>query len=553
MAPRPGLSLALLLALATPAAAQPAREQLTIGITQYPSTFHPNFEAMAAKSYAEGFALHPLTAYDAGWNLVCVLCEQVPTLEDGLARREATPGGKPGLRLTYRIREGARWADGQPVTAEDLRFAWEAGRNAETGISPAEFYRSAYELLVVDQRTVELRLDKVTFDFASMGEFMPLPRHIEEARWRADPRAYRIRSAYETETANPGLWNGPYRIGAVTPGSAITLERNPHWNGPAPAFRRITIRTVENTAALEAQLLAGQVDMIAGELGLPVEQAAALERRAGQRFRVQYRAGLIFEHIDLRLDNPLLADRRVRQALLLAADRAQIVARLFEGKQTVADSLVNPLDGMADPEVRRWPFDLARANALLDEAGFARGPDGIRRSAGGERLSFEFNTTAGNRSREAVQQVLQGMWRQAGIEVRIRNETPRVFFGEAMSRRRFQGLAMFAWISAPEAVPRTTLHSEEVPREARNWSGQNYTGFSNAEVDRLIEDIPQELDREKRRVLWRRLQAIYAEELPSLPLWFRADAHVWPTWLEGVLPTGHQDPSSLWVTSWRAR
>jgi peptide/nickel transport system substrate-binding protein len=557
MATRPLVLLAAL-ALVSPAGAaraQPAapRDALTIGITQYPSTFHPNIENMAAKSYVLGFARRPVTAYDAGWRLACLACEEVPTIENGLAVRETTPEGKAGIRVTYRLREGLRWGDGTPVSAEDLRFAWEAGRAPETGFGPAEFYRSAYQLTVEDPRTVTLRFDKVTFDFASLGDFQPLPAHVERARWQADPRAYRNRTAYDTETTNPALWNGPFRIAAVQPGAGVTLERNPAWAGPAPQFRSIRIRTVENTAALEAQLLAGQLDMIAGELGLPVEQAAALERRVGQRFRFAFRPGLIYEHLDLRHDHPALRDPRVRRALLLAADRAQIVARLFEGRQTVAHSGVNPLDPMHDRAVRQWGFDPAAASALLEEAGWPRGPDGIRRNAAGERLSLELMTTAGNRAREQVQQVLQGMWRQAGVETRIRNEPPRVLFAETLSRRRFTGLALFAWISAPEGVPRSTLHSEEIPAEARNWSGQNYGGYANPEMDALLEAIPIELDAEKRRALWARLQAIYAEELPALPLWFRADAHIWPVWLDGVRPTGHLNPSSLWAEGWRAR
>ncbi len=550
---RKGLgAAAVFLALAAPAAAQ-TRDALTIGITQYPSTFHPNIENMAAKSYVLGFAGRPLTAYGADWRLTCLTCETLPSIENGGAVRETTPDGKAGIRVTYRLREGLRWGDGTPVSAEDLRFAWEAGRDAATGFGPAEYYRSAYELIVEDPRTVTIRFDRVTFEYASAGDFQPLPAHIERARWQADPRAYRTRTAYDTETTNPALWNGPFRITAVQPGASVTLERNPAWNGAAPQFRRITIRTVENTPALEAQLLAGQVDMVAGELGLPIEQAIALERRTGNRFRFLYQPGLIYEHMDVRHDHPALSDRRVRQALLLATDRAQITERLFAGRQPVAHTSVNPLDPMHDPDVRQWPFDLARARTLLDEAGWTPGPDGIRRNAAGERLSIEFMTTAGNRSREAVQQVLQGMWRQAGIEARIRNEPPRVLFAETLSRRRFQGLALFAWISAPESVPRSALNSDDIPREATNWSGQNYGGYRNPEMDVLTQTIPEQLDPAERRVMWRRLQAIYAEDLPAIPLWFRADAHVWPQWLEGVRPTGHLNVSTLWAEEWRAR
>jgi peptide/nickel transport system substrate-binding protein len=540
--------------LAVPVPAQtPARDTLTIGITQYPSTLHPNIDSMVAKSYVLGFARRPVTAYDAEWNLVCLLCERLPTLENGLARRETTPDGRPGLRVTWRLREGLRWGDGAPITTEDLRFAWEAGREDATGFGGAEFYRSAYEFIAEDARSFTLRFDRVTFEFASLGDFQPLPAHLERPRWQADPRGYRNRTAYDTEPTNPALWSGPFRVAGVQPGSAITLERNPMWSGPAPAFRRIVVRAVESTPGLEAQLLSGQLDMIAGELGLPVEQAAALARRQANRFRVTYRPGLIYEHLDLNLDLPALADRRVRQALLVALDRERIVAQLFEGRQTVAQSSVNPLDWMHDPEVRRWPFDAVRAGALLAEAGWLPGPDGIRRNAAGERLSFELMTTAGNRSREASQQVIQAMWRAVGVEARIRNEPPRVLFGETLSRRRFQGGVLFAWVSSPEGVPRSSLHSDEIPRAERNWSGQNYPGFRNTEMDALLEALPRELDREARRGLWRRLQAIYAEELPALPLWFRQDAHVWPPWLEGVRPTGHLNPSSLWAEEWRAR
>ena len=122
---------------------------------------------------------------------------------------------------------------------------------------------------------------------------------------------------------------------------------------------------------------------------------------------------------------------------------------------------------------------------------------------------------------ELVQQVLHSQWKLAGIDVRIRNQPARVFFGDTVSRRRFPAMAMFAWISGPESVPRSTLHSEEVPTAENGWAGQNYGGYRNAEVDALIEAIEVELDESKRRLLWHRLQAIYADDLPALPLFFR--------------------------------
>ena len=151
-----------------------------------------------------------------------------------------------------------------------------------------------------------------------------------------------------------------------------------------------------------------------------------------------------------------------------------------------------------------------------------------------------------------MQQVLQSQWKKLGIDVRVKNQPPRVFFGETVTRRKFSGLAMYAWISAPESVPRTTLHSAHIPSPGNNFAGQNYTGFNNAEMDRLIDKIEVELDRETRRALWRRIQEIYATELPVIPLYFRANPYVLPMWLKGVEPTGHQDPSTLWVENWRS-
>jgi peptide/nickel transport system substrate-binding protein len=541
----------LLLLLAAPALAQ--REALTIGITQYPATFHPSIERMAAKSYILGMAIRPVTVHGHDWKTACRMCLELPTLENGLAVLQPGADGQQGVRVTYTWPDWWAWGDGTPVTADDLVFAYQAGREPLSGIGGAEFYRRLTKVEVDGPRRITLHFDRVTFDFAQVTDFVPLPAHLERAIWQADPRGWRTRTGYDTATTNPGLWNGPYRIGAVAPGSSVTLERNPRWGGPAPQFSRITVRTVENTTALEAQLLAGQVDMIAGELGLALDQALALEKRAGARFAFHYQPGLVYEHIDLNLENPILADVRVRRALLHAADRKQISDRLFEGRQPVARSFVNPLDWVHDEATPETPFDPARARALLDEAGWTPGPDGIRRNAEGARLVLDFMTTAGNRSREVVQQVLQSQWRAVGIEVRIRNEPPRVFFGETLSRRRYGGMAMFAWISSPENVPRTILHSDEITREERNWSGQNYTAFRNAEMDALIEALPYELDREKRAALWRRVQAIYATELPVLPLYFRSDAHIWPRWLSGVRPTGHLNPSTLWVEEWRGR
>jgi peptide/nickel transport system substrate-binding protein len=548
-------ALTVLLALAVGTApvstAAAGKDELVIGITQFPSTFHPNIDAMMAKTYVLAMTRRPFTAYDKDWRLVCMLCTELPTIENGLARPERTPKGKRGIAVTYTIRADARWGDGAPVTSADVVFTWKVGRHPRSGVGDMELYRSLYAIDTVDDKTFTMHFDKLTFEYNAINGFGLLPEHLERQPF-ADPDNYKNRTAFDTDTTNEGLYFGPYLIADVVAGSHVVLEPNPSWWGPKPHFRRIVVRVIGNTAALEANLLSGAIDMIAGELGLTLDQALALERRHARSFQFIYKPGLIYEHIDLNLDNPILADVRVRRALVHGIDRAAISSQLFAGRQPVAHSPVSPLDWVAADDIPKYPYAPNTAKRLLREAGWKATRQGTRINKKGQRLTLEIMTTAGNRSRELVQQVLQSQWKKLGIDVRVKNQPARVFFGETVTQRKFTGLAMYAWISAPESVPRTSLHSAHIPSPANNFAGQNYTGFKNNEMDQLIDKIEVELDRAKRRALWHRIQEIYATELPVIPLYFRASPYVLPKWLKGVEPTGHQDPSTLGVERWRA-
>ena len=529
----------------------PAKDELVIGMTQFPATLHPAIDSMLAKSYVHGLTRRPFTTHDVSWTLICMICVELPTIENGGAVPETTPAGKRGAAVTFAIKPGLKWGDGTPVTARDVAFSWEVGRHPQTGVSNHEFYRSLYKVDVKSDSVFTLHFDKLAYDYNAIGDAGLLPAHLEEKIFRADPAAYRHRTLYDADPANPGLYYGPYRIAEVKTGSHIALVPNEHWPGKKPGFRRIVVRVIENTAALEANLLSGAIDMIAGELGLTVDQAIAFEKRHGAKFNVLFKPGLVYEHLEPNLDTPIFKDLRVRRALLHALDRETLVQQLFAGRQPVAHTGINPLDWIYDPAVKTHAFDPRKAAALLDEAGWTVMKDGFRHNAQGERLSFDLATTAGNRIRESVQQVLQSQWRVVGVEARIRNQPARVFFGETVRKRAFSGLALFAWYSAPENLPRTILHSTHIPTEANSFAGQNYAGYANAEMDSLIDAIELELDRKKRGDLWKRFQTLYAEDLPALPLFFRADAFVLPKWLAGVEPTGHQGVSTLWVENWR--
>jgi peptide/nickel transport system substrate-binding protein len=542
--PQKGLAAIMIAAAVMPSFAFAAHDTLTVGVTQFPPTLNPNIDPTAAKSYVLGMAVRPFTVYGADWRPTCLLCTTLPSIENGQAVTVDLPNGKKGVDLTYTIRPEAKWGDGVPVTTTDVLFTYKVGRNPLSAVGNAELYRRITSIDAKDDKTFTMHFDKLTFDYESIDDFVLLPAHLEEAAF-ADPAQYRLRTLYATNPTNPGLYDGPYRISEVATGSHIVLEPNQYWAGPPPHFGRIVVRSIENTAALEANLLSGAIDMVAGEAGMSLDDGLAFEQRHRDAFQIVYKPNLSFEHVDLNLD------RRVRQALLFGLNREAMSQSLFAGRQPVADSFVSPLDFGYSAAQPHYAYDQAHARELLENAGWHADGGEIRHNAQGQKLSLELATTAGNRTRELVEQVLQSQWRAIGVDVRIKNQPARVLFGETVPHRRFD-MALYAWISAPENVPRTIFYSNEVPTAANAFAGQNAADFKNTEMDRLIDAAEIELDAGKRKALWADMQRIYMTELPSLPLYFRSDVFILPKWLSGVRPTGNQSPSTLWIADWTA-
>lgn len=529
--------------LATPAA---AKDTLVIGITQYPSTFHPNIDSMVAKTYVLAATHRDFTIYNPDWKPVCLLCTELPSLENSLARIVTRKDGTKAIDATYTIHEGAKWGDGTPITTKDVLFTWEVGRHREVGTANFElFANDIVDITAHDDRRFTLHFDKVTCDFASIDDFHLIPEHLERAVFEEDPARYQNRTLYDADTTNPGLYSGPYVITEALPGTRISLAPNPYWWGKKPFFKKVTLKIIENSAALSANLLSGDVDMIAGELGMLTDQALVFEKRLQKErpgaYTVMFKPGLIYEHIDFNLDAPELRDVRVRRALIHAIDREALSKHLFAGHQPVAHSNVNPLDNVYSGKFVFYDYDPEKAKDLLKKAGFTD-----------RKLTLEIMTTAGTRTRELVQQVLQSNWRDIGIDVRIRNEPPRVLFGETIRKRKFRHMTMYAWLSAPRNIPRTTLHSSMIPAEENGWAGQNYPGFKNARMDEVLDDMETVCEADKNQALWDEMQQIYTSELPVIPLYFRAEPYILPVWLKGIIPTGHQYPTTYWIEHWTA-
>jgi peptide/nickel transport system substrate-binding protein len=542
------LGLVLCVFALTARAAEAPRDRLVIGLAQFPSGLNPTVAGQDVLSYAAGFGLRPISSFDHDGHLVCLLCAELPTLENGLAKREGD-----GLAVTIKVKPGLAWGDGVPVTAHDIAFTWQLQHDPTGGFVAVYPWSRATSVDVPDDQTAVLHLDKTYTSYQLWGPV--LSEHLEGpvVKAAATPADYINHTLYNRAPTTPGLWNGPYMPVSYAINQTIDYVPNPHWNGPKPGFAHIVLKLVENTAALQANLLSGDVDMTPAGIGLTADQAIALDHDHGDRFRVIYKSKIVYEHLEAQLKNPILQDRNVREALLRGVDVKAIVDKLFSGHAEVARSFLNAVDPHYTPDVPTYPFDPGRARALLDAAGWTPGPDGIRRNAKGDRLSLEFVTTSGNRVRELTQQVMQSQWKAIGVEATIHNVPSRTFFGETLKHREYTALAEFASTLDPLLVPWSRLSSHYIPSEANTWAGQNYSGVSDPKLDALIDAAQYELDPAKQQAIWTEMQRIYATQLYGLPLYFAQDPDVVPKWLAGYDTTGKEAYMSFFAETWHAQ
>jgi len=363
------------------------------------------------------------------------------------------------------------------------------------------------------------------------GNQIIYPRHILESAYLKDPSRINRHPYWRTPVAN-----GPFRFVEWVGGSHMTFEAYDKWLLGAPKVKRITFRFILDSTVLLANQIAGNVD--GSEINnFGITEMVEIERR-NPAIATHYTEALIWERIDINLDNEWLKDKRVRQAIAYGIDRETIVRTLFQGKQPVAHSWLAPRHPAYNPTVRKYTYDPARAKALLAEAGFTPGPDGVLRDSGGKRVEMTIMTTAGNSVREQVQQIMREQLKEVGIDLRIDNRPASVFLGTIAPRRQFPHMAIIGSLFTPESLAFERWHSSQIPSAANNWEGQNRPGWRNAEVDRIMEQVIGELDAAKRNTLLKRQQELLAEEIPSLSLYFRLSLTTMRKSVRNVKPTG---------------
>jgi len=484
------------------------------------------------------------------WKYFPVIAQKIPNLKDG--DWKLLPGNK--MQVTWKLKKGFTWHDGKPVTAQDWIWAWRVNLHPDYPSAGRDVAERVENILAPDPYTLVVQWKKkYAFANISVASSGVIPKHATEKLFRANPGKFDQAWAVDA----PTVGNGPYVLKEWQKGSSITVEYYPKWPGADfmpvnPTVKRITYRFISDTNTIIANILSGAADAN-DETAIPFIQGLELEQRLAREGRRDYlltaEPGLVWEHIDMNLDNVHLGIKNVRQALLAAINREELVAQLFQGKQPVSHTFLPTKHYGYNPNAKKYPFDPAQARRLLAEAGYTPGPDGILQR-GGQRLSLTFVTTAGNRTRESVQQILQAQWKAVGVEVRIQNQPARTYFGDALPNRRFE-LAMYAWVFSPASDCEGLYTGDTIPGPGGTGEGQNYPGYKNDEVTRICHAVPEELDEAKRVQLLRRAQDIWNEDLPVLPLYVRSDYTGHKTTLQNWKPTGSNTPPTWNATAWR--
>ncbi len=527
--------------------AQQRRDRLTIGMAQEPNMFGP-FSIMAAAGVINNAVFSYVAPINEKWARQPMMVEKLPTIKDG--DLVILPGNK--MRVTWKLKRGFTWHDGKPVTALDWRFTYGMMRNPRTPQISRFILNKVDNILVPninDPYEMVVQWNEL-WPFAGtepFGQAYPLPRHILERPYLADPGKLPALPYWRQPVGS-----GPYKVVEWVAGSHITFEAYDKFPAGAPAIKTLTVRFILDSTVLQANAIAGGVD--ATEINnfscLQMEQIS----QRNPRVNAHHREAMVWERIDFNLDDAWLKDKRVRQAIAHALDRKAIAeVSCSGGRQPVANSWMAPGHPAAHPNPKKYDYDPARARALLAEAGFAPGADGILRDGTGKRVEMSISTTAGNSIREQIQQIMREQLRAVGIDLRIDNRPASVFFGPFVPRRQFPYMAMYASLFTPESIPMDRFHSSQIPTAANAWEGNNRVGWRNAENDRLWEQVNAEMDVQKRIALFRKQQEIFAEELPSVPLYFRLDLTTYPKAMRGPRPTGlafYYLPWNIWEWRW---
>lgn len=504
-----------------------ANDTLVFGSTTEPDSLNPIITVSAVGTDVDSAVYDSLVASDQNNTIYSQLATSYSHSADGRT-------------WTFHLRHGVRWGDGQPFTSADVAYTERAILNPKNLIVTTLGWDQIDKLSAPDKYTVIFHLRKVVGPFLVLvGYTMILPQHIYD----------KPGVNFNTTTFNrTPFGTGPYMVSEWKAADHITLVPNPYsWRGQ-PFFKKIIYKIVPNNNTQLVQLSTGALDMGVVSQDL-VDQARHIP---GKRLVVG--DANAWYHIDLK-EWSFLRETVVRQALDYATPKEAIFRGILKGLGQIAYADIDPAyKQYYNPNMPKHPFSLAKAAAMLAADGFTKGPDGVLQK-GGQPFAMELWTISNDNIGQRIDQLLKNLWGSIGIKVTLRSQGAIALFGPTGPQftRQMTGINQ-SWFNIQD--PDDCFHwtSSQIPKSPTSPGGE-FVGYFHPfdwqkQSDALCAAAGSTLDPAQRRAAYVKLQALLADKLPAIFLYWQPSLTVVPSNLTGFKPTAWG--SQFWnVIEWR--
>ncbi len=527
----------------------PAPKRITVGVQS-------EFNAVATRVVRSGAASRPgvteiealvhagLTQTDHAGMLQGELAEAVPSTANGLWK--VFPDGR--METTWRIRDGAVWQDGTPFTAEDLVFTAAVGRDPELPLMRNSSLALVEGLSAPDPRTLVVAWKQPFIDadtlFAANGsvQHLPLPKHLLEASYRESKPAFESLPYWSADFV--GL--GPYRVQEWTFGSFLILQANDRFVLGRPKIDSIEVRFYPDPNVLQAAMLAEAVDLPLGtQRSTSYDLAQDLQQRwSGTVFFAPGNVLAFWPQL-LNPTPPILADARLRRALLQATNRQEIVNAFYAGTTTVADTFIGPQDpDYVDVKgsAVHYEYDPRQAAAAIEALGFIKGADGIFRDTAGQALEVQIHSGPTDLLQK-TKLAAASQWQQIGVAVTPVNDSDAQR-ADVRYRAAMQG---FDTARFGTGAPYRNFRSSEARTPENGYVGLNTSGYMNSELDALIDRFHVTIPRPERMQVAGQIVHHLSDQVVPLLMFYDVTATAIGRRLRNVGTEGNQ----LWnVIAW---
>ncbi len=429
---------------------------------------------------------------------------------------------KDELTITFYLRKGAKWHDGEELTAYDVDFTYRYMIDPKTPTAYAEAFRQIKQAQVVDRYTYRVTYEKPYAPALLSWGMWILPRHILEAPWKAG-----VDLRTTPQNRHP-IGSGPYLFREWKTGEKVVLEANPSYFEGRPYINRVVYRIIPDPSTIFLELKARNIDMA----GLtPIQYRRQTDYPAFRHAfnKYQYLANS-YAYLGLNLRDPRFRDTRVRRAMAYAINKQEIIEGVLLGLGRPAVGPYKPGTWWFNDDLKPFPFDPERARALLAELGWKdTNGDGIL-ERDGKPFSFTIRTNQGNLVRQQTAEIIQRRLRAVGIEVKIHIVEWAAFINTFVKKKDFEAIIL-GWGLGLDPDQYDIWHSSKTgPDEL------NHISYNNPKVDALLEAGRRTFGEAKRKAIYREFQAIMEEEQPVIFLYVPDALPVVTSRVRGIEP-----------------